>query len=283
MSIKSTIAHRLDQTHLAFLGGKARRIALTPVFHVEQLFNDTYFQDLRAFLKGYRAITSKRAVVTCMTPHSPILAFQMKQANFGQEQYWERIAEVGEDGIVGLHGHFVRAPLENESPISMRPMHYSFHNLKVVDDQIRQELEGLRRYGLVKDELLIYSAGWWFMTPQLRSLLARFGFQWDYSLSSSFFNMSPGSAMVETCVTREGLRSQIIDGHEIRSATAVCGIARRDRPYNALGKLLAEAHSQGGEKVVLSLYAHDFDLNKTAALRMTERFCQAGFHFHEPE
>ena len=282
MSIKSTIAHGLDQTRLAFLGDKARQIALTPVFHVEQLFNDTYYHNLSAFLKGYRALTSKRAVVTCMTPHSPILAFQMRQADFGQEQYWERIAEIGQDGIVGLHGHFVRAPLENSSPMSVRPMHYAFHNLKVVEDQISQELEDLHRYGLVKDELLIYSAGWWFMTPQLRKILAQFKFQWDYSLSSSPYNISPGASMVETRVTDEGLCSQTIGGHEIRSATAVCGIAHHNRPFNAVGKLLAEARRQGGKKAVLSLYAHDFDLNLAAGLRMTERFCQAGFNFCEP-
>lgn len=286
MSFKATLAHGLDRAQLSFFErarpNDCQNIALTPVFHVEQLFIDRYFENMRRFLHGYRALTQRAAVLTCMTPHSPILAHQLEQSGIAADRYWDRLQTLAEDGIVGLHGHFLRAPMKDPKGASVKPMHCAFHDMQAVEEQIALELDALRGRDLVKDDLLIYSAGWWFITPALRRILARKGFGWDYSLSSSIFNISPGSAAIETQVAPSGLRVQTIENRQIRSATAVCGIARKDRPFKAISKVMAEAKHQGGANAVLSLYAHDFDLDPDAALRMTERFCAAGFQFAEP-
>lgn len=276
MSIKRRLAHLHDRTRLALMGrARASRISLVPVFHVEKLYNDAYHEALCSFLKGYRDMTGKRAVITCMTPLSPILAAQMQEVGFSAARYWERIAKAAENGIVGLHGHFLRAPLDQ----GLQPMHHAFHDLDVIRDQIGRELEALRVHGLVDEDRLIYSAGWWFMTPGLRRVLAEFGFHWDYSLSSSLYNISPGSLAVE----RQEQSGYASSGHQIRSDTAVSGLARAGRPFQAIGKILAEPSAEVASTKRLSLYSHDYDLHLTPALQMTERFCKAGFGFHEPE
>ncbi len=276
MSIRRRLAHLHNRTRLALMGrARASRISLVPVFHVEKLYNDAYHGALCSFLKGYRDMTGKRAVITCMTPLSPILEAQMQEAGFSAERYWARIAEAAENGIVGLHGHFVRAPLEN----GLRPMHHAFHDLDVICDQIGRELEALRAHGLIENDRLIYSGGWWFITPGFRDVLTDFGFHWDYSLSSSAFNVSPGSAAITARVGSE--RASL--SPPIRSATAVSGLARPGRPYQAIGKILAERPAEASSEQRLSLYSHDYDLSLRPALQMTERFCRAGFSFHEPE
>ncbi|ATI44025.1 hypothetical protein CBW24_17945 (plasmid) [Pacificitalea manganoxidans] len=246
-----------------------------PVFHVEKLYNDAYHKALRSFLKGYRDMTGKRAVITCMTPLSPILAAQMQEASFSTKRYWDRIAEAAENGIVGLHGHFLRTTVDQ----GLRPMHHAFHDLDVIRGQIGQELDALRLHGHMDEDRMIYSGGWWFMTPGLRGVLSEFGFHWDYSLSSSRYNISPGSIAVE----RQEQSGNASGGHQIRSDTAVSGLARPGRPFQAIGKLLAEPSAEIASTKRVSLYSHDYDLNLAPALHMIERFCKAGFGFHEPE
>lgn len=283
MSIKKRLAHINDLTRLAVLERlsprQTSRISLLPVFHVEKLYNDSYHDSLCQFLEGYRALTGKRAVITCMTPHSPILAQQIKETGFSVERYWDRIEQAAENGIVGLHGHFVRAPLEQ----GLRPMHHAFHNLDLIRDQISCELNALRAHELVNEQLLIYSGGWWFMTPGLRDILAQLGFHWDYSLSSSRFNISPGSAVVQMQATSaSGSYSDQNGQQPIRSAIAVSGLARGGRPYQAISKIMAEVPSRTSSTTYVSLYSHDYDLELEAAMQMTKRFCEAGFYFHEP-
>ncbi|MFK7941669.1 MAG: hypothetical protein AB8B85_01965 [Paracoccaceae bacterium] len=276
MFIKRKLAHLHDCTRLALLRrDRASRISLLPVFHVEKLYDDAHHHALCSFLRGYRELTGKRAVITCMTPLSPILAQQMQDAGFSAHRYWDRIAEAAENGIVGLHGHFLRTSLDQ----GLRPMHYAFHDLDLIRDQIGCELEALRAYGLLEEDRLIYSGGWWFITLGLRNVLAEFGFHWDYSLSSSPFNISAGSAEVDSQAEPETAS----DGHRIRSAIAVSGLARAGRPFQAIGKILAEAPTVTASETRLSLYSHDYDLHLAPALQMTEHFCQAGFAFHEPE
>jgi len=283
MSIKKRMAHANDLARLAVLERlspkQAGRISLLPVFHVEKLYNDSYYDSLCQFLQGYRALTGKRAVITCMTPHSPILAQQIKEAGFSVEHYWDRIAQAAENGIVGLHGHFVRAPLEQ----GLRPMHHAFHDLNLIRDQITCELDALRAHDLVDEQLLIYSGGWWFMTPGLRDILAELGFKWDYSLSSSRFNISPGSAAIQM---KAASGADSASGHNaqsaIRSDIAVSGLARGGRPYQAIGKIMAEVRSGASSTTHVSLYSHDYDLELEPAMQMTDRFCKAGFCFHEP-
>lgn len=286
MSIKRRLAHIHDSTRLALMDHltpkRASRISLLPVFHVEQLYNDTYHETLCTFLKRYRTLTGKRAVITCMTPLSPILAHKMVEVGFPADRYWERIAEAGENGIVGLHGHFVRAAMDR----GLRPMHHAYHDLDHIREQIGLELDALRAHGLVNEQRLIYSAGWWFITPGLRDVLADFGFHWDYSLSSSRFNISPGSAAIQRHTDPRTVPCERADHHRehtIRSATAVSGLARAGRPFQAISKILAEAPPQASYMTRLSLYSHDYDLELLSALQMIERFCLAGFGFHEPE
>ena len=277
MSIKFKIANQIDAFMLGWVGKQNGTISLTPVFHVEKLYNDSYFSNLLDFCQGYTAQTGARAVLTCMTPHSPILARELSVTGCDPNAYWDRIAALKEHGIIGLHGHFVRGFIGSQ-PI---PMHCSFYDMNKIKDQIIIEQDALHSRHLTDPDTLIYSGGWWFTVPSLGAFLASRGFRWDYSLSSSKFNRSPGS---DALITSEdaGVIVQKFGDRVIKSAIAVSSIAKPSRPYHAATKIWAQRRTQGQGDITLSLYSHDYDLNVDPALRFVDRALATGVSFAEP-
>ena len=277
MSIKLKIAHQIDGFMLDRLGKQDGIISLTPVFHVERLYNDSYFSNLLEFCQGYKARSGMRAVLTCMTPHSPILARDLLLNGFDPAAYWDRIGALKEHGLIGLHGHFIRG-FDGNQPI---PMHCSFYDMNKIRDQIITEQDALHSRHLTDPDTLIYSGGWWFTSAPLRAFLVSRGFRWDYSLSSSPFNRSPGS---DALITSEGagVIVQTFGDRIIKSAIAVSSIAKPSRPYHAATKIWAQRKRQRQGDITLSLYSHDYDLNVDPALHFVDRALATGLSFAEP-
>jgi hypothetical protein len=256
---------------------RASQITLTPVFHVEQLYVDAYFLDLLNFCQTFGQLTDSRAVLTCMTPHSPILARGMAEAGFEAERYWDRIAQLSDHGIIGLHGHFVRS-FDGDQP---RPMHCCFYDLDQVKRQIDTELGALSSRGLIGEKNRVYSAGWWFTSRPLRAFLAERGFSWDYSISSSAFNRSQGSDSLPLAEA-DGMLVQRLGEVVLRSPVAVSGLSKKHRPFHAASKIWRQDRCQTGETLVASLYSHDYDLHLPSALAFTELALRFGLTFSEP-
>lgn len=254
-----------------------RSIYLIPVFHVEKLYIDDYFNNLLAFCKSYHSITGVRPVLTCMTPYSPILALSLKKNNFSHEVYWERIQSLKNYGIIGLHGHFVRR-IENDIA---HPMHSFCFDIETIKKQLEVELNSLIEKKLVEDNNLIYSGGWWFTSNSLRAFLTEIGFEWDFTLSSSQFNISQGSESLDVH-EHDGILIQKFDGKALRSPIAVSSIAAPLRPLSPIIHIIRQYRKQRDKEITLSLYSHDYDLNLEASLKFVSKMHSLGFKFIEP-
>ena len=279
MSIRARLGHLYDTVVLnGWIGALPfDSISLTPVFHVEKLHIDPFFEELKSFLGEFRELTGVRAVVTCMTPLSPILKSDLQEYGFDANEYWLRIGHLSQHGVVGLHGHFVRE-INDQRAV---PMHCSFFDTAAIKRQLTDELDALWARGLVNEDLLVYSGGWWFMSPEMRKILVQLGFKWDYSISSSPYNVSQGSRSLPT-VFRDGLREQTNLTRSIFSAVAVSSISNANRPYHSIGKIVAECSQYPEGSGAVSLYSHDYDLDRASALAMVRHYLRKGFSFVEP-
>lgn len=248
-------------------------ITLAPVFHVEKQHIDEYHDSLLRFLVRYREVTGARAVATCITPECPMLANELRSAGYDSEAYWQRISSIKQHAIIGLHGHFLRG----DPADGIIPMHLSFYDLAVIKNQIDQETQALEDRNLFDGGPRCYSAGWWFMTPELRAHLRARGYEWDFSVSDSRWNTVAIPPADAASRTEAGERDSLAIG----SAVAISSVARAGSHTSALHILLR--HSLAGQKKYLTFYGHDFDLPATEAIDAIEEMVACGFRFAEPQ
>lgn len=281
MSIKPAVARASDETTIRLLAFSKPKsvstIKISPAFHVEKLYDNENFENLLNFCREFHKMTKVRAVLTCMTPHSPILAREIEGSNLSVEDYWSRIETLKEFGVIGLHGHFVRGFIKH-TPI---PMHCYYNDLDAIKKQIDEELEALRSRNLIDNKIRVYSGGWWFTSQALRTHLVERGFSWDYSISSSDYNRSQGSGSLSLTEV-DGCLVQHFGKYSLRSPVAISGISKKSRPYHALAKILRYQRARKTGALHASLYSHDYDLELRSSIKFVERALDMGIHFFEP-
>ena len=282
MRIKLAVARFVDKVLMVLFLSKFRlskkTLMITPVFHVEKLYNDEFYNQLLSFSKKFYELTGSRAVMTCITPCSPLLASEIAESGMGVEEYWNRMMMLSEYSIIGLHGHYINP----KGYQKIYPMHASFRDDEVIKKQIHEEVGELKRRGLISEGGNIYSGGWWFTSEALREFLSSLGFVWDYSISSSRFNKITGGAGISYSHVSPCLASTY-DGRKLYSPLAVSGISQKGRPFSCVSKVILQMRRRKEKEVLISLYSHDYDLDKQSALQMVARLYNQGVKFVEPE
>ena len=162
MSIKGTAICAAEAViaNLPWKVLRGREIYFLPVLHVERLNIDQHFQGLLTYCREYKARTGQRVVNTVVTPLSPYMECT-RPDSFSNDAYSDRIAELAEVSIIGQHGHYIRA--QAEAIDSILPMNNSWFDFGAILSQLRAERDWLLDRGHMSRDLMIYSAGWWFM------------------------------------------------------------------------------------------------------------------------
>lgn len=256
----------------ALLPLAAKRLSFAPVLHVERLYVDTYFNNVLTFAREYLESTGSRIVATCITPESPMLRHQIGENSFSVDRYWDRISQLKEFAIIGLHGHFLR----QKPSAKIVPMHQSFYDEALISDQIRRETEALEQRNLFNAGPRCYSGGWWFMNEKLSDMLSHLKYDWDFSVSDVKWNI------VSTHHAQAMSSDEYGSGKSgaLNRAVAISSIAQKNYPAAAFPKVLSVAAK--GRRQFITFYGHDFDLPVPEAVQAVNLLHAKGFRFVEP-
>jgi hypothetical protein len=283
MSIKKSVHNLRDSFHYALLKARVAsnniRLSFTPVFHIEQLDVDEYFERMLRFTRYYSNETGKRCILTFITPASPILRNRLLREGFSLDAYGERILALAKQGIPGLHGHYIR----DSNSESVEPMHHAFYDRATIVRQLATEVEWLERHNLLPSSDRYYSGGWWYSDDWLREELASHCFKWDFSLCSCVDHRIPYLAKFEVQLDAPLLIDALASGESIYSALAISAPATRNRPlslFPQLNKVLSPASRN--KSIYFSLYSHDFDLHEAEAKEAIQAMKAANISFFEP-
>lgn len=281
MSFRSGISGAAGTAAAFSIGRMPREIrartCFLPVLHVEHLDEDAHLDAVIAYARGYRELTGRRILATCMTPLSPLVKARLDRTGVNPQDYTARMRLVAEHADIGLHGHFLRSTDTHDE----RPFHASFFDLTPIRAQIAAERDFLLAEGLMQRDQMSYSAGWWFMVPALRAVLPELGFRYDFSLSTSPENFSYSTLRADMRSGR--VIAEDHGAHRLFSAVALSSTGKRGRmPYYVpLVKIGALSWRQPADRFI-TLYSHDYDLRLADSLAGIRDLKRRGFGFFEP-
>lgn len=244
--------------------------SVLPVLHVERLYDDKAFRDVREFCSDYLATTGCRALATVITPIAPILVEELKQAGFACDDYEERIHQLASLADIGLHGHYLRS-----ASIADGPVHNYWNEHAVAEAQMAKEVEWLESRGLMSRRT--YSAGWWYLDDGIHGLLARNGFEFDFSASLNRFNLSTWM------LQRRGRKADVAGVRSPRTVLALAGICAAGS-CSSVPRHLLRRHALDWllrRKAFVSLYSHDWDMNPAAARTTLRDLAALGVRFSD--
>lgn len=255
---------RLADRGLRLLAGVGLRplagVAFIPVLHVERLHDESSFERTLGFVRRYHGETGARAVLTVITPLSPILRMELDSAAFTESDYGLRIRALAEHADIGLHGHYLRDPVGE-----CRPIHNYWSIPAVVTQQVRDECEWLERNALMAHR--VYSAGWWHLDQNVVSALRENGFVFDFSPSTARYNSSP-AASASAAAGLPGIFSYP-SNPGLAAVWAVSSLGDSSQVSFVPRRTLAAFPFLWWRRrdAVVSLYSHDWDLNLEGAMR----------------
>jgi hypothetical protein len=151
------------------------------VFHTEGLVEEKVVRELRAF--GREVSPFFRPMLTTVTPLCPMYQVsplvdsqrielpKIARSQKVEADFTERIQGLAEHYDIGYHGHFFKAVDDGYKPT------FKFDEIR---DQFRAEQQHLRDIGLAPKA---YAGGWWYVTPQILSLMAEVGINIDTTIN----------------------------------------------------------------------------------------------------
>ncbi|MBD7988323.1 hypothetical protein H9645_09815 [Luteimonas sp. Sa2BVA3] len=267
------LSHVVDSVLLAAAGAGIQPllgVGFVPVLHVERLQDDDSFARVLEFCRTYEVMTSRRAISTVITPLAPILANELLSVGFSHQAYMGRIAAVAEHSDIGLHGHFLRCPVE-----SRRPVHNYWSDSGLVAKQMREESSWLETHGLMRTR--VYSGGWWHLNRSVVAALVANGFEFDFTPSVGRYNDSPTARFHRRGSPNPALFEMAPGLHGAWAVSGICGSPR----ISAVPRRTLAAFGGGvrGAGRVVTLYSHDWDMDVPSAVRTLQDLQSHGAHF----
>ena len=157
------------------------RLRLGYVFHTEAIQDPKYWPLLARFCGEYKSVTGAEPICTIMTPENARIKTQMQDLGVTNEEYVARVRELETMAIIGHHGHYYLDPADyTAAEGEIRGDNYSRQHLT---DQFRNDLRWFLNNGI--DHNGLYAAGWWFMHPDLLTLLIEEDYRVDFSFTYS--------------------------------------------------------------------------------------------------
>ncbi len=241
--------------------GLLRGFCVLPVLHVERLHEDRSFDNALQFCRDYQNACGRKPLVAAIPPNAPLLVRALDKAGFPEAAYAERLAELARVADIGLHGHYLRGD-------SGAPIHHYWSERAPVHAQMSAEIAWLESRGLMRRRF--YAAGWWYEDSMLRELLREFGFEFDFSLSVSRYNLGP--------LSWQGPRSADAIPPGPVPVWAVCRICATGTHSHVPRQLLRGFGPRPAARwhCTVSLYGHDWDMDPAAARVTLRDLARAG-------
>ena len=148
-------------------------LKLAYVFHTEKIYDQRVYKILLSFVRSYCEITSKRCILTVMTPNNYFIKREMRRVKCSEAEYIKRLFELSRYAVIGYHGHFYG---DEGVEIKGSLIYDAF-----VFDQFDNEISWLENN--FDEYSRVYSAGWWYLSDIVIKKLIEYDFYNDYSFS----------------------------------------------------------------------------------------------------
>lgn len=167
------------------------------IFHVEEISSDKSFSSLLEFAKKLNQETGVRLIACIKTAINPMSKISLAKESLTEKDYIKRVTMLTNFCDIGYHGHF---PCYTEDSSLARQKSLEFlgtenfsrtyddkllptivtgENEELLQERIHNEIEWLRKYFY---QPRIYSAGFWYITEKIISLLEENGIEADSSI-----------------------------------------------------------------------------------------------------
>lgn len=165
---------------------KGHVMTLGYVFHTEEIFDKSIFDNLLHFCKEYRKLTNASPICALMTPLNPRVREGMKAHQISMDEFGRRVRLLAQHASIGYHGHFWFHPDEFRNGAAEIKC-TNFLRL-AVEAQVDEEVQWFRSMNIRHNNF--YAPGWWFMNAELLAILRKNSFDVDLSFSKSlwFYN-----------------------------------------------------------------------------------------------
>jgi hypothetical protein len=241
-----------------------KQCAFLFVFHVEQMYDDTLFQNLISFCNGFAEETGVEPICALMSGANARVRDGAAKAHVSMDTIAGRMHELAAVATLGYHGHFWIAPndfQEYESEIRCN----NFVKASVMQ-QVESDLDWFDQYKVPIQP--IYSAGWWFVNSDLLAKLAEKGFGLDFSFSHSpWFRNQFSHRILMTQSIPAGEPFRIATGQgDINCVQTLIGCSGPDR-IEDFNRNIARLLQRSPRTVMGALCSHDYDLRVESSLR----------------
>lgn len=153
------------------------------IFHTEEIFNPAIHQTLIRFCKEYYAITGTKCICVTMTPPNKRVEKGMRLFGCSNQEYINRMHELGEVAHIGFHGHFWHDPEKFEDADFDIRKNNTNYNYEVFYKQFEEQINWFYENNIPHNNT--YSGGWWFLNKDLIELLLNHDIKYDYTVSKS--------------------------------------------------------------------------------------------------
>jgi len=179
---------------------KEHVMTLGYVFHTEEIFDESIFDNLLHFCKEYRRLTNAGPICALMTPLNPRVREGMRVHKISGDEFGRRVRLLSQHASIGYHGHFWFEPDEfRNGAAEIRCTNFLRSS---VETQVDEEVQWFQSTNIRHGNF--YAPGWWFMNAELLAILRRNNFDVDLSFSKSlwFYN-----AYSHTIMRRHNIRT----------------------------------------------------------------------------
>jgi len=249
-------------------------LSIMPALHVERLHIANVFAELEQFCCQYQELTGKKALLTVITPRSPLLSRALADCGVSQDQYAGYIRQLASRADIGLHGHYLRG-----SEMGSGPCHCYWADRSTVQQQLKDEFRWLSDRNLLT--VPAYAGGWWYLDGAVVSALEEAGIKYDFTMSARPYSQSTFARRMMRANNRPGQVTRMSE--KLTGLWALQGLESAS-VSNSAWRFIAAAQTAALAKngrTLFTLYGHDWDLNCRAAIASLSWCRDRGIRFFE--
>lgn len=247
-------------------------VKLCYVFHVEKIHHLSTFLRLKKFCELYHSLVGHKAICTIMPASNPQVENEMSLDGVSESEYVDRIRKLESVAAIGYHGHFWKDQSNLNSQDSMLK-----GNLRAPEEfqkQFSRDLNWFSEHSINHNNT--YSAGWWYIQPEVIEALSQNGFQYDFSFSQNpLFSKPYQKSVFEKNNIKFG---EIFKINSIIETPYLFGCHLTAFPQDFV-RNFNKLNNSSVEKFIGSVGAHDYDLNPSYTLRCLEDLLKRNVKF----
>lgn len=195
--------HYMDRMKPVALPDRKEPVYVNFVVHTEEIADEKIFCKFLYFAKKFMDMTGVKCVSCIPTPECPAVKAQLFKYSMTPEIYGERVRRLALYADIGYHGHFYRVTRDRDEVEAyfaraykskaifdggcwqlqdgwwLMPVSHENYDFFIVREQILAEMDWFHENHLSP---WIYTAGSWFLTPDIVAFIDEAGFKIDCSV-----------------------------------------------------------------------------------------------------